>query len=140
MITWTEAVVQMCSIKKVFLEISQNSQENACARVSFLVKLQAWRLQLYLKKRLRYRGFPVNFVKFLRTPFYIEHLWWLLLDRPTQAYKHVMIGPAMCCKQNYRITLLKGLITDNKNLLRYSSLQSCFSKTTAVDSIIADQI
>ena len=22
---------------------------------------------------------PVSFVKFLRTPFYIEHLWWLLL-------------------------------------------------------------
>ena len=30
-----EAVVQRCSIKKVFLEISQNSQENACARVSY---------------------------------------------------------------------------------------------------------
>ena len=27
-------------MKKVFLEISQNSQENTCARVSFLVKLQ----------------------------------------------------------------------------------------------------
>ena len=29
------------SVKKVFLEISQNSQENTCARVSFLTKLQA---------------------------------------------------------------------------------------------------
>ena len=28
------------SVKKVFLEISQNSQENTCARVSFLIKLQ----------------------------------------------------------------------------------------------------
>ena len=27
-----EAVAQMCSVKKVFLEISQNSQENTCAR------------------------------------------------------------------------------------------------------------
>ena len=27
--------------KKVFLEIPQNSQENTCARVSFLIKLQA---------------------------------------------------------------------------------------------------
>ena len=26
--------------KKVFLEISQNSQENTCVRVSFLIKLQ----------------------------------------------------------------------------------------------------
>ena len=27
--------------KKVFLEILQNSQENTCARVCFLIKLQA---------------------------------------------------------------------------------------------------
>ena len=33
-----EAVVQTCSVKKVFLEISQNLQENTCARVSFLIK------------------------------------------------------------------------------------------------------
>ena len=31
----TEAVAQCCSVKKVFLEILQNSQENTCARVSF---------------------------------------------------------------------------------------------------------
>ena len=28
-------------MKKMFLEISQNSQENTCARDSFLIKLQA---------------------------------------------------------------------------------------------------
>ena len=28
-------------MKKVFLEISQNSQENTCARVSYLIKLLA---------------------------------------------------------------------------------------------------
>ena len=27
--------------KKVFLKVSQNSQENTCARISFLIKLQA---------------------------------------------------------------------------------------------------
>ena len=31
----TEAVAQRCSVKKLFLEISQNSQENTCASVSF---------------------------------------------------------------------------------------------------------
>ena len=36
-----EAAVQMCSVK-VFLKISQNSWENNCARVPFLIKLQAW--------------------------------------------------------------------------------------------------
>ena len=37
----TEAVAQMCSVKKVFLENLQNLQEITCARVSFLTKLQA---------------------------------------------------------------------------------------------------
>ena len=32
-IFYTEAVVQRCSVKNVFLEISQNSQENTCAQV-----------------------------------------------------------------------------------------------------------
>ena len=32
----TKAVVaRMCSVKKVLLEISQNSQENICARIFF---------------------------------------------------------------------------------------------------------
>ena len=38
--TFTEAVVLRCSVKKVFLRILQNSQENTCARVSLLIKLQ----------------------------------------------------------------------------------------------------
>ena len=41
----TEAVVRRCSVNKVFLEISQNSQEDACVRDSFLIKLPV--LQLY---------------------------------------------------------------------------------------------
>ena len=32
-------VARRCSVKKVFLEILQNSQENTYARVSFLIKL-----------------------------------------------------------------------------------------------------
>ena len=35
-----EAVVQRC-YSVLFLEISQNSQENACARLYYLIKLQA---------------------------------------------------------------------------------------------------
>ena len=31
----------MCSVEKMFLETLQNSQEDTCARVSFLIKLQA---------------------------------------------------------------------------------------------------
>ena len=73
-----EAAVQRCSVKKVFLKISQYSQDKTCPGVSFLSKLQAWGLQLYWK-RLSHRCFPMNFAIFLRTPFYIKHLWWLLL-------------------------------------------------------------
>ena len=42
--------------KKVFLEISQNSQENTCARASFLI-----RSATFFKKRFWHRCFPVNF-------------------------------------------------------------------------------
>ena len=58
--------------KKVFLEISQNSQENTCARVSFLIKLQASGLRpaTVLKKGLWHRCFPNNSAKFLRTLFH----------------------------------------------------------------------
>ena len=49
--------------KKVFLKISQNSQENTCARVSFLIKWQTPPATL-LKRRLWHRCFPVNFAKF----------------------------------------------------------------------------
>ena len=36
-----------CSIKNGFIKLLPNSQENTCIKVSFLVKLQAWGLQLY---------------------------------------------------------------------------------------------
>ena len=35
-----EALVRRCSVKKMFLEISHNSQENTRAGVTFLLKLQ----------------------------------------------------------------------------------------------------
>ena len=52
--------------KKVLLEISQNSQENT----------RDLRPATLLKKRLWHRCFLVNFVKFPRTPFLTQQLWW----------------------------------------------------------------
>ena len=43
----SEAATRDVLWKKVLLEISQNSQESACARASFLINLQSWDLQLY---------------------------------------------------------------------------------------------
>ena len=48
----------------VFLKISQNSQENTCARASlFLSKVAGLRPVTFLKKRLLHNCFPVSFVK-----------------------------------------------------------------------------
>ena len=55
---------EAATIKKVFLDISQNSQVSNCARVFFLIKLQA----------------PVNFGKFLRTSISQNTSGRLLLD------------------------------------------------------------
>ena len=57
----TEAVALRCSVKKVFLESTQNSQESTYVRDSFLIKLQALGL------------------KISKNTFFAEHLWWLLL-------------------------------------------------------------
>ena len=46
----TVTQTQRCSVKKVFLEISRNSQENTCAGVSILITLQDSGLQPYLKR------------------------------------------------------------------------------------------
>ena len=79
--TWlsamNKAAIQRCSVKKVFLKISQNSQENTCARVSFLIKL---------KMRLWHRCFPVNLAIFFRKAFFIEHLWWLSVIHLNKIY------------------------------------------------------
>ena len=41
-----EALAQRCSVKKVFLEISQNSRENTCAEAAE-AGAEGWGLQLY---------------------------------------------------------------------------------------------
>ena len=52
----------------MFLEISQSSQENTCARYSFLIKFQALTCN-FIKKRLWHKCFLMNFAKFLKKPF-----------------------------------------------------------------------
>ena len=52
-----------CSTRKLFLKISQYSQEN-----TFLIKMQAFRPSALLKKKLEHRCFFANIEKLLRTP------------------------------------------------------------------------
>ena len=81
---YSEAVVRRCSVKIVLIEISHNSQENTCVRVSFLINFQASACN-FIKKKLWHKCFPVNFAKsqkfakLLETSSLTEHLPWLLL-------------------------------------------------------------
>ena len=68
----------------LFLKVSQNSQEMPMPESLFLVKLQASKLTTLLEKRFRHMYFPVNFAKFLETPFlhaiFSQSLWKLIYD------------------------------------------------------------
>ena len=62
----------------------------------FFNKVAALRPATLLKKSLWHRCFPLNFAKFLRTPFFMEHLCWLLLYTInyyiiSQAYDQFMV-------------------------------------------------
>ena len=62
----SEAATRTILCEKVFLDISQNSRENTCARFSSLIKLQACN---FIKKETLAQLLSCNFVKFLRTSF-----------------------------------------------------------------------
>ena len=57
----TEAVAQRCSVKKGVRKIHGKTPVP--------------------------KSLPVNFEKFLRTPFFTEHLWWLLLYKDIEPLK-----------------------------------------------------
>ena len=71
----------------MFLKILQSSQENNCARVSFLIKLPA----TLLKKRFWHGCFPVNFAKRLRAPFLQNTSGRLLLEY-VRLHLHIHVG------------------------------------------------
>ena len=64
----------------------------------FLMKLQALRPATLLKTRLQHRCFPMKFAKFLRTPFFTEHLWWLLL-KIMNSSSYLRVLPTVATKQ-----------------------------------------
>ena len=56
-----------------------NSQENTCARVSFIIKLQAEACN-FIKKETLAHVFSCEFCQIFKNTFFIKkHFWWLLL-------------------------------------------------------------
>ena len=97
-LVWSEAVVRRCSVK-VLRNFANFTGKHLCQRL-FFNKVAGPMLPSYrnrsvdslwflydgnigpatlLEKTLWHRCFPVNFPKFLRTPFFTEHLRWLFL-------------------------------------------------------------
>ena len=73
----SEAVTRSYSVKKVFLNFLKNLQENTCTRVSFLIKPEACD---FIKKETLTQVFFCEFCEIFKKTFFIERLWWLLLD------------------------------------------------------------
>ena len=68
LVYFTQASVRACSTKQVF-KISENLQENTCARDFFLEKVAHHQVCNVIKKRLQHRFFTVNFAKLLKALF-----------------------------------------------------------------------
>ena len=67
-----------CSVRKgVLRNVVKFTGKYLCQSL-FFNKVAGLRLATLLRNKLRHKCFPVNFTKFLRTPFSIKHLWWLL--------------------------------------------------------------
>ena len=74
----SEAVTWSCSVKKKLLKISQNSEENSCARASFLIKLRA--SVNFIQKEALAHLLSYEFCEIFMNTFFIEHIRWLLFE------------------------------------------------------------
>ena len=68
--THTEVVVWKCSVKKVFLKVLQNSQENTNFRVSLFIDFQAEACN-FIKKENPTQVFYCKFSKILKKNHFI---------------------------------------------------------------------
>ena len=62
----------MCYVKEVFLEILQNPQDSICARVSFLIELQAQTCK-FIKKEILTQLFSCEFCEIFKNTFFLQN-------------------------------------------------------------------
>ena len=70
----TEATTRGILWKKVFLKISQNSQENACVSL-FFNKVAGLRPATLWKKQTLAQVLSCEFCEIFKNAFFTEHLW-----------------------------------------------------------------
>ena len=61
----------------------------------------------FIKKILQHRRFPMKFAKFLKTPFFTEHLRWLVLSVVMLQYSYLLQLKASIIERARRIYYLK---------------------------------
>ena len=88
----SEATTGGVLYKNVFLKSSQNSQENTCARVCFLIKLQASACN-FIKKETPPQVFSCEFCEVFRNIFFTEHLRRLLSEYLRRDYSLIGHSP-----------------------------------------------
>ena len=99
----------------MFLKISQNSQENTCARASFLIKLQAEPCS-FIKKEALAQVFSCGFCEIFKNTFFIEHLRWLLLLLVLNFIR------------NFALSVNVNLLLEKKNTLLWCFIPHIFEK------------
>ena len=82
----------------------------------FFNKVAGLRPAILLKQRLWHQCFPVNVTKFLRMPFFTEHLWWLLL-KAADNHKIITQTHALASKN-----VCKNLTQKKKHFICSSSI------------------
>ena len=92
--TSIEAVTRRCFVKEIFLIFLQNSQENTCARISFLKNLQP-KVWNFSKKENLAQVFSHEFCQSFKNNYFRRTLRWLLLS--IFILKAILINKLVSC-------------------------------------------
>ena len=103
---WQKQPPEMLCKKKVFLEITQNSQENTCVRVSFIIKFQASVCNFIKKEALAQNTSR-------RLLLYWNLTGYMLSERVKNTFKNSMV----CVLQYSNRTPYLELYSPTKNFL-----------------------
>ena len=129
--------VRRCSVKKMSLKISQNSQENTCVGVSFLIKLQSETCN-FIKKETPTHVFSSEFGEMFKNFFFKEHL---RANASANDFNFIFSFKCyrttiFCCLQIGRKIVL---IQQERILLLYNSHKETFRRKFYLQSTVQNQ-
>ena len=140
-----EAVARRCSVKKVFLQISQNLQENTFARVSFLIKLQTSACN-FIKKETLVQVFYCEFYKISQNNFShrtppvaasVTAYLYAIYDKPTYWYSMMLKNYLATTALNDKYTC-KALNEQFKQIIKEGSSNISYNRMRSHNCFICD--